>query len=304
MDFSDPASLILIAAITIATSIVIRSAFSLYQGRHNVRNDKVTLNPDQKVGVTLMEKEEITHDTRRFRFALPTPEHILGLPTGKHLYIFAEIGNDIVMRPYTPVTSDDEKGYFDLVIKVYFKGVHPKFPDGGKMSQHLDSLTIGSMIEIRGPSGKLTYLGRGRMEVKELRKPAEIRTATKIGLIAGGTGITPILQIIRKVLKDDEDHTEISLLFANQTEDDILLRKELEDAASNSSFKLWYTVDRPTEGWKYSSGFISDEMIRDHLPPPGPDTQILMCGPPPMIKFACVPNLQKLGYEQDMYVAF
>ena len=45
-------------------------------------------------------------------------------------------------------------------------------------------------------------------------------------------------------------------------------------------------------------------MIRDHLPPPGPDTQILMCGPPPMIKFACVPNLQKLGYEQDMYVAF
>ena len=57
-------------------------------------------------------------------------------------------------------------------------------------------------------------------------------------------------------------------------------------------------------GWKYSSGFISDEMIRDHLPPPGPDTQILMCGPPPMIKFACVPNLQKLGYEQDMYVAF
>jgi len=62
--------------------------------------------------------QEITHDTRRFRFALPTPEHILGLPTGKHLYIFAEIGNDIIMRPYTPVTSDDEKGYFDLVIKV------------------------------------------------------------------------------------------------------------------------------------------------------------------------------------------
>ena len=34
-----------------------------------------------------------------------------------------------------------------------------------------------------------------------------------------------------------------------QTEDDILLRTELEEvAASNDSFKLWYTVDRPTEG--------------------------------------------------------
>ena len=81
------------------------------------------------------------------------------------------------MRPYTPVTSDDELGYFDLVIKVstiyplflllltivkvYFKDVHPKFPEGGKMSQHLESLNIGSNVEIRGPSGKLTYVGRG-----------------------------------------------------------------------------------------------------------------------------------------------
>lgn len=62
--------------------------------------------------------QEITHDTRRFRFALPTEEHVLGLPVGKHLYIFAEMGTDIIMRPYTPVTSDDEVGYFDLVIKV------------------------------------------------------------------------------------------------------------------------------------------------------------------------------------------
>ena len=45
-------------------------------------------------------------------------------------------------------------------------------------------------------------------------------------------------------------------------------------------------------------------MIKEHLPPPGPDTQILMCGPPPMIKYACLPNLQKLGYTEDMYVAF
>lgn len=57
-------------------------------------------------------------------------------------------------------------------------------------------------------------------------------------------------------------------------------------------------------GWKYSSGFINDQMIKDHLPAPGPDVQILMCGPPPMIKFACIPNLEKLGYQPNMYVAF
>ena len=56
--------------------------------------------------------------------------------------------------------------------------------------------------------------------------------------------------------------------------------------------------------WKFSSGFVNDEMIATHLPPPGKKTLILMCGPPPMIKFACLPNLNKLQYTENMYVAF
>ena len=57
-------------------------------------------------------------------------------------------------------------------------------------------------------------------------------------------------------------------------------------------------------GWPYSGGFINDVMLKEHMPPPGPDTQILMCGPPPMINYACVPNLEKLGYPPDMYFPF
>ena len=56
--------------------------------------------------------------------------------------------------------------------------------------------------------------------------------------------------------RDPEDETCLSLLFANQTEEDILLRAELEAVAAEhpDRFKLWYTVDRPGEGWQYSSG--------------------------------------------------
>ena len=59
-----------------------------------------------------------------------------------------------------------------------------------------------------------------------------------------------MLQLIRAVFRDTNDRTELSLLFANQTEDDILLREELEDVQKQfpERFKLWYTVDRPTEG--------------------------------------------------------
>lgn len=80
---------------------------------------------------------------------------------GKHVYLSARIDGSLVIRPYTPVTSDEDQGYVDLVIKVYLKGVHPKFPEGGRMSQYLNSLKIGDVVEFRGPSGLLTYTGKG-----------------------------------------------------------------------------------------------------------------------------------------------
>lgn len=45
-------------------------------------------------------------------------------------------------------------------------------------------------------------------------------------------------------------------------------------------------------------------MIAAHLPAPGPSTLVLMCGPPPMVKFACQANLDKLGYAKESQVAF
>lgn len=58
-----------------------------------------------------------------------------------------------------------------------------------------------------------------------------------------------MLQIIKAVLKDSEDNSNVFLLFANQTEDDILVRSELEWLAKqHDNFNLWYTLDRPPEG--------------------------------------------------------
>jgi len=115
-----------------------------------------------------------------------------------------------------------------------------------------------------------------------------------------------MLQLIHAIFKDPEDKTEVSLLFANQTEDDILVRPELEaflDQPGNR-FHLWYTLDRPSPDWKYTAGFVNADMIRDHLPAPADDVLIMMCGPPPMIDFACQPSLDKLGYAPHMRFAY
>lgn len=273
----------------------------------NKKSPKLLEDPDTKYQVALIKREEVSPDTRKFTFALPSNEHILGLPVGQHIYLSTIINNDLVIRPYTPVSSDDDHGYFELVIKVYFKNVHPKFPEGGKMSQYLENLKIGDKINIKGPSGKILYKGNGVFTYRKVKKAEPtVLSFNNVGMIAGGTGITPMLQLIRQVLKVKSDRTRLSLLFANQTENDILLREELEEIAAThpNRFKLWYTVDKPEPDWKYSQGFINSDMIQSHLPPPSDSTVILMCGPPPMINFACIPNLEKLGFSAKSYYSY
>jgi len=267
------------------------------------KGKKVTLvDPNVKYALKLIKKIELSHDTRLFRFELPSPEHCLGLPIGQHIYLSARINDSLVVRPYTPTTSDEDLGHMDLVVKIYKANVHPKFPDGGKMTQYLDNMNIGDSIDVRGPSGLLVYNGRGVFDIKPDKKSAgkEVKVG-QVSMIAGGTGITPMLQLVRAVFRDPEDTTCLSLLFANQTEDDILLRQELEEVQKQhpDRFNLWYTVDRPSEGWTYSSGFVNSEMIEKALFPPSGDNLVLLCGPPPMINFACSPNLDKLGYAQS-----
>ncbi|XP_063379757.1 NADH-cytochrome b5 reductase 2 isoform X1 [Cydia fagiglandana] len=271
------------------------------------KNPVTLVDPNAKYALPLIEREEISHDTRRFRFGLPSKDHVLGLPIGQHIHLSVKLADDLVIRAYTPVSSDEEKGYVDLVIKVYFKNVHPKFPDGGKMSQHLENMKLGETIDVRGPSGRLQYVGNGQFLIKKLRKDPPTKVVVKkLNMIAGGTGITPMLQLIRHICSDVNDHTELRLLFANQTEEDILLRNELENYANNypNQFKLWYTIDRADPGWKYRTGFINDEMIGAHMFPAGEDTLVLMCGPPPMINFACTPALEKLGFKEHLRFAY
>lgn len=259
----------------------------------------VALEPRKKLTLPLIEKHELSHNVRRFRFGLPTPSHRFGLPVGKHVFISARIKGELVMRAYTPSSSDRELGYFDLVVKVYFANEHPKFPEGGKMSQHLESLAIGDTVEVKGPLGHMEYTGRGRYLLD-----GEPRRATHMSMIAGGTGITPMYQVIKDVLRRGDD-VQLSLLYANQTPDDILLREELDElAATHDNFRVWYTVDRAPDDWAFSTGFIDEAMVRAHLHEAGEERVALLCGPPPMIKFACVPNLEKMGYDDSTIITF
>jgi len=264
----------------------------------------------------------LSHDVVRLRLILPPETPTLGLPVGKHVKLFApaaevraasaaakwngrddpEAGRTEIERKYTPTTSDDDKGYVDLVVKVYAGGVLERFADGGKMSQYLGGLRVGAPVALSGPWGAHEYLGSGRIQTD-----GHVLTCTKLGMMAGGTGLTPMLQIIAAVLKEPPASAPTMwLLLANQTEDDILVREMLEglQAQHPTRLHLHYTLDRPPAAWAYSRGFITKEMIAAHLPPPGDETLVLMCGPPPMVQFACRQNLDALAYPGERQISF
>jgi cytochrome-b5 reductase len=169
------------------------------------------------------------------------------------------------------------------------------------MSQHMERLKIGDKMHMKGPKGHLTYHGKGKFDIVHKRQ-LTTHKKRKIGMVAGGTGITPMLQVIRAVLKDPKDETELWLMFGNQTEEDILLRHELERIPKHR-LHLFYTLDRPPADWKHGTGFVTEEMCRKHLPPAGEDTMIFMCGPPLMIK-SVQDHLLKLGLSEKDFFAF
>jgi len=266
-----------------------------------------TLQKSKFVTLPLESRTEISHDTRVFRFALPSKEHELGLPVGQHLFIRAKSATgETVMRAYTPMGCG--LGYVDFVIKVYFAGVHPRFPDGGKLTQILDALKVGDTIDVKGPLGEYVFNTELTLPGGIPKPPGALTTFTHtpsgdknafdtIGFIAGGSGITPVLQTTHALVADKERKVSISILFANRTQEDILCADLLDELAKDPRVSIWYTLDvQPETHWKYSIGFINEEMVASHLPPPGPKTFIFMCGPPPMINFACKPNLEKVGH--------
>ena len=53
--------------------------------------DLVALNPKKKIPFQLVEKVELSHNTRLFRFALQSPNHRLGLPIGQHMFFYAKV---------------------------------------------------------------------------------------------------------------------------------------------------------------------------------------------------------------------
>ncbi|PON79539.1 NADH:cytochrome b5 reductase (CBR) [Parasponia andersonii] len=246
------------------------------------RKPKGSLDPENFKNFKLVKRTQLSHNVAKFTFELPTPTSILGLPIGQHISCRGKDSQgEEVIKPYTPTTLDTDVGYFELVIKMYPQG---------RMSHHFREMRVGDHLAVKGPKGRFKYV------------TGQVRA---FGMLAGGSGITPMFQVARAILENPKDNTKVYLIYANVTYEDILLKEELDGLATNyaEQFKVYYVLNQPPEVWDGGVGFVTKEMIENHCPAPAPGVQILRCGPPPMNK-AMAGHLNDIGYASEIQFQF
>ncbi|KAL4785346.1 hypothetical protein BJX76DRAFT_356222 [Aspergillus varians] len=249
------------------------------------------------VDLKLAEIETLSHNTKRLRFEFPDTESVSGLQVASALLTkyTPPGGEKPVIRPYTPTSDDDQPGYLELVVKAYPKGA---------MSEHITSMNVDQRLHFKGPLPKY---------------PWEANKHNHICLVAGGTGVTPMYQLAREIFKNPEDKTKVTLVFGNIKEEDILLKKELNELENTypQRFRAFYVLDNPPEGWAGGKGHINKELLKTVLPEPKEDNiKIFVCGPPGMYKAISGPKvspkdqgeltgiLKELGYSKDQVFKF
>ncbi|PLB39703.1 uncharacterized protein BDW47DRAFT_116481 [Aspergillus candidus] len=231
------------------------------------RRGSVSLHRDQTTMLTLESRQciggsgkESSNPVYRIRLKFPDATARLNFSVGQHIRISAEIDGRLVHRSYTPVSSEHERGMVDLVVKVYPRG---------RMGNYLQGLPLQSSVAVRGLFGDYRP------------NPAW----TTIGCITGGTGITPIYQVLREWCHKTRGERAV-VLYGSERQEDILLREELDALVGRypERVQVHHVLSQPPPGWTGLTGRVTGEMMEELLPRPVSHAGFFICGPDGMVR--------------------
>ena len=196
-----------------------------------------------------------TYNVRSFRFSRPVA---FSYKAGQFLFVAIKTeGGMELSKPFSISSSPTETECIEFTKKL----------SESEFSNALKTLKKGDWARIDAPYGSFTFEGEHE----------------KICLLGGGIGITPFRSIC-KYCTDKHMGTEITLVYGNRGENDIVFRKEFEGMQKqNPNLKLVFTINEATSGWKGATGFINTEMIKREVPD-YKENVFYTCGPPAMVE--------------------
>ncbi|MCJ8333357.1 MAG: fatty acid desaturase [Epibacterium sp.] len=183
---------------------------------------------------------------------------------GQYVTVSKLIGENYVTRCYSVCTAE---GSDKLSIGV-------KRVDGGMMSNFVNSeLKVGDRVTVNGPYGAFV-------------RDTPVPKGGDLVLIAGGSGITPILSHIKTALASDNG-APIRLIYANTARGDEMFLKDLAilEQHHGERFKVAKIYNTPPKDWDGESGFLDQAKLERMLKELGvrrTKSQFYICGPTPM----------------------
>ncbi|GMF09965.1 unnamed protein product [Phytophthora lilii] len=262
-------------------------------------DDKFALHKTQWRAFTLAFKQTVSLQTVRLTFELPGNK-LLGLDTsGQHLKVRAKINGHMIERAFTPTSKFSQPASFDLIVKVY--------PDG-IMSSYLDKLAVGDSVQMLGPQGVLGYPEAGVVTVGGQPKLTNVR---HVVMVAAGTGITPMLQLIRAVVENSKDTAKITLVDCNHSLAHIIALTQLEPLANMfpGRIKVHHVLHDASENdskelGSFQTGKRLDKvMLAEMLPKVSDDIAAFHCGPPAFDE-AVSTMLKDIGFKEGQIFIF
>ena len=226
------------------------------------------------------EGTEFGRGARIIRFNFPGAMQPSGLHVGQFVSIRGEWDGKQLIGHYSPMTLPQDVGVIGLLVRI----------DKGPLREWLSALQPGHAVEMKSGGGLM--IDRHLASRCFLFEGVKIR---RMGLIAGGTGVAPMLQIIRAAVKSPyrEGMEGVRLVYASETQEELTYETILRRFQDHSAGKFKYSVvlNNPPVGWTGGVGFVDPTILRDTFFPPAPDHLIVICGPPMMqriVKKLCV----------------
>ncbi|CEM38762.1 unnamed protein product [Vitrella brassicaformis CCMP3155] len=235
-----------------------------------------------------------------FRFDLPSERQSTGLSVGQYVAIDSEphlgpppSSNHSAEKPFSVLSRPLVFGALDILLKVN--------PDPRSFTHHLDHMSIGTHLGFRAAGGPSFHF------MPHTTPPPhtdEWSGKLRWGLIGGGTGISPMLQIIDEVIFWGRTDIEVRLIYAAATESELVNRSDLDAITQrHSNIKVVYVLERPPDKWTGHVGFVTSDIVSSHLWSPSEDVQLVLAGPPPMCR-ALKPMLANMGYTRDTLYSY
>ncbi|KAM9004010.1 NADH-cytochrome b5 reductase-like [Sarcophilus harrisii] len=230
--------------------------------------------------------EQLTDDTCQVRFELPESKR-LGLSPGQHLILRGTVNGLEVQRAYTPISCGNVEGYFEVLIKCY---------ETGLMSQHVKSWKVGDTAFWRGPFGGFPY------------KPNQYG---ELLMLASGTGLAPMLPILKEITANEVDETFVTLVGCFRTFQGVYLKPLLEEQARYWNVRTVFVLSQEAAldalPWSYREkthlGRLSPALVCQLVGSCRRKPFALVCGSPQFLQDVAT-CLRGAGLTEDSYFLF